>query len=118
MLGLGYATAEDSWRAADLEPVRGSRLPHGRRCAARRGAARRAVSKGSHGRRVKFFRFSTDTATLLRRYIDGERRSHDRTNLRLADYLRAGNDKLTDLNEVPLFLSTRGMVLTRFDGHR
>ncbi len=70
-----------------------------------------AVSKGSHGRRVKFFRFSTDTATLLRRYFDGERRSHDRMNWRLADYLRRRDDKLTDLNEVPLFLSTRGTQL-------
>jgi hypothetical protein len=70
-----------------------------------------AFSKGSHGRRVKFFRFSTDTPTFLRRYFDGERTSHDRMNWRLADYLRAGNDKLTDLNEVPLFLSTRGTPL-------
>jgi site-specific recombinase XerC len=70
-----------------------------------------AVSKGSHGRRMNFFRFSTDTATLLRRYFDGHRRSHDRTKWRLADYLRARDDKLTDLNEVPLFLSTRGTPL-------
>jgi integrase len=70
-----------------------------------------AVSKGSHGRRVKFFRFSTDTATLLRRYFDGERRSHDGTNWRLADYLSARDDKLTDLNKVPIFLSTRGTQL-------
>jgi integrase len=78
-----------------------------------RGMTREATafSKGSHGRRVKFFRFSTDTATLLRRYFDGERASHDRMNWRLADYLRASNDKLTDLNEVPLFLSTRGTPL-------
>jgi hypothetical protein len=77
---------------------------------ANRGLTREAtaVSKGSHGRRVKFFRFSTDTATLLRRYFDGERRSHDRTNWRLADYLRGQHDHRTDLNEVPLFLSTRG----------
>jgi hypothetical protein len=78
-----------------------------------RGMTREATafSKGSHGRRVKFFRFSTDTPTFLRRYFDGERTSHDRMNWRLADYLRAGNDKLTDLNEVPLFLSTRGTPL-------
>jgi hypothetical protein len=60
---------------------------------------------------VKFFRFSTDTATLLRRYFDGERRSHDSTNWRLADYLSARDDKLTDLNKVPMFLSTRGTQL-------
>jgi integrase len=70
-----------------------------------------AVSKGSHGRRVKFFRFSADTAILLRRYFDGQRRAHDRMNWRLADYLRASDDKLIDLNEVPLFLSTRGTQL-------
>src|SRR6266487_5204649 len=64
-----------------------------------------AVSKGSHGRRVKFFRFSADTATLLRRYFDGECRAHDGMNWRLADYLRARDDKLTDLNKVPLFVS-------------
>ena len=43
-----------------------------------------AVSKGSHGRRVKFFRFSADMATLLRRYFDCERRAHDGMNWRLA----------------------------------
>jgi hypothetical protein len=42
-----------------------------------------APSKGSHGRRVKFFRFSSDTATLLRRYFDSERQSHDRRAGRL-----------------------------------
>ena len=71
-----------------------------------------AVSKGSHGRRVKFFRFSADTATLLRRYFDGERRMHDPRNWRISDYLRASDDKLIDLNDVPLFLSTRGTHLT------
>jgi integrase len=70
-----------------------------------------AVSKGSHGRRVKFFRFSADTAILLRRYFDGQRRAHDRMNWSLAEYLRASDDKLIDLNEVPLFLSTRGTQL-------
>ena len=60
-----------------------------------------AASKGSHGRRVKFFRFSSETATLLRRYFDGERRSHDRTDWNLADYLRAADDKLTNLHDVP-----------------
>ena len=70
-----------------------------------------AVSKGSHGRRVKFFRFSADTATLLRRYFDGDRRLHDPKNWRLADYLCAADAKLVDLNDVPLFLSTRGTPL-------
>ncbi len=42
-----------------------------------------AVSKGSRGRRVKFFHFSADTATLIRRYFDGERRTNDPKNWRL-----------------------------------
>jgi integrase len=70
-----------------------------------------AASKGSHGRRVKFFRFSSDTATMLRRYFDGERRKYDPRGWRLADYVRAHGDKLTDLNKVPLFLSKRGTPL-------
>jgi integrase len=81
---------------------------------ANRGLTREATaaSKGSHGRRVKFFRFSSDSATLVRRYFDGERRKYDSKNWRLADYLRAHDDKLIDLNEVALFLSTRGTPLT------
>jgi integrase len=71
-----------------------------------------AVSKGSHGRRVKFFRFSSETATLLRRYFDRDRRSHDRLGWTLADYLHGADDKQINLNEVPLFLSTRGTPLT------
>jgi len=81
---------------------------------ANRGLTREATaaSKGSHGRRVKFFRFSAESATLLRRYFDGERRKYDLKNWRLADYWRAHGDESTDLNEVPLFLSTRGTPLT------
>jgi integrase len=77
---------------------------------ANRGLTREATaaSKGSHGRRVKFFRFSSNTATLLRRCFDSERRKYDSKNWRLADYLRAHDDKLIDLSEVPLFLSRRG----------
>jgi len=58
---------------------------------ANRGLTREAtaVSKGSHGRRVKFFRFSSETATLLRRYFDGQRRVRDCLNWSMADYLRA-----------------------------
>ncbi|MBO0790285.1 MAG: hypothetical protein J2P36_04975, partial [Ktedonobacteraceae bacterium] len=36
-----------------------------------------AFSKGSHRKRVKFLRFSSDTGKLLRRYFDEERRLHD-----------------------------------------
>jgi hypothetical protein len=56
--------------------------------------------------RVKFFRFSSDTATLLRRYFDAEWRKCDPRRWRLADYERAHGGNLIDLNEVPLFLST------------
>jgi integrase len=71
-----------------------------------------AASKGSNGKRVKFFRFSSETATLLRRYFDGERRAHDRRPWTLAKYLRACNDKLVNANEVPLFLGVRGRQLS------
>jgi hypothetical protein len=67
-----------------------------------------AASKGSHGKHVKFFRFSSETATLIRRYFDRERRSHDCRRWTLAEYLRAFENKLVDPHEVPLFLSTRG----------
>jgi integrase len=77
---------------------------------ANRGLTREAsaVSKGSHDRRVKFFRFSPETATLLRRYFDGERRLHDPNGWMLADYTRRADGKLIILNEIPLFLSSRG----------
>jgi integrase len=71
-----------------------------------------APSEGSHGRRVKFFPFSSDTATLLRRYFDSERQSHDRRAWSLADYLHACDDKLINAMEVPLFLSARGTPLS------
>jgi site-specific recombinase XerC len=79
------------------------------RCLTREASA---PSKGSHGRRVKFFRFSFDTATLLRRYFDSERQSHDRRAWSLADYLHACDDKLINAMEVPLFLSARGTPLS------
>jgi integrase len=70
-----------------------------------------AFSKGSHGKRVKFLRFSTETAKLLRRYFDTERRRLDCNQYRLDDYLQAGRDKRADLYEVPLFLSHQGTAL-------
>jgi integrase len=36
-----------------------------------------ATNKGSNGKRVKFFRWHDNTAKLLRRYFDTERRKHD-----------------------------------------
>ena len=62
-------------------------------------------SKGSYGRRVKFLRFSNETAKLLRRYFDGERRALDPHFRTLDGYLSLAKDKQVDLHTVPLFLS-------------
>jgi integrase len=48
----------------------------------------------------------------LRRYFDGERRSHDQNNAGLADYLRRAEQSKMDLRHVPLFLSSRGTPFT------
>jgi integrase len=70
-----------------------------------------AFSKGSHGKRVKFLRFSAETAKLLRRYFDTERRRLDSNQYRLDDYLQAAREQRADLYEVPLFLSHQGTPL-------
>ena len=67
-----------------------------------------AFSKGSHGKRVKFLRFSAETAKLLRRYFDTERCRLDSNHYRVGDYLQAAREKRADLYEVPLFLSPSG----------
>lgn len=56
-----------------------------------------AFSKGSRGRRVKFVRFSPETAKLLHRYVGGDRRELDSG--------RRGLEHLTSAD--PLFLSER-----------
>jgi integrase len=71
-----------------------------------------AFSKGSHGRRVKFIRFSPSTAKLLRRYFDTERRDIDGCHLGLDSYVRQAEDNRADMHNVPLFLSRRGAQLT------
>jgi integrase len=71
-----------------------------------------AFSKGSHGRRVKTLRFAPDTAKLLARYFDGERRMHDPVHRTIADYVRLRDAGRVDLYDVPLFLSARGSALT------
>jgi integrase len=71
-----------------------------------------AFSKGSRGRRVKFFRFSNDTAKLLRRYFNTERCKHDPHGYKLEDYLRLAKHKQIDLYDVPLFLTAQGTQLT------
>ncbi len=70
-----------------------------------------AFSKGSHGKRVKFLRFSSETAKLLRRYFDTERCRLDANRYRLDDYLQAGRDERAHLHAVPLFLSHQGTPL-------
>src|SRR6266700_6524248 len=71
-----------------------------------------AFSKGSHGARIKFLRFSNDTAKLLRRYVDEERRRYDLDGHTLADYVQLAKSHQVDTNAVPLFLSTRGTPLS------
>lgn len=71
-----------------------------------------AFNKGSHGRRVKFIRFSAATAKLLRRCFDTERRQLDRNNHVLGDYLQTAQEHDTNLYHVPLFLCRRGTQLT------
>jgi len=60
-----------------------------------------AFSKGSHGRRVKELRFAADTAKLLVRYFDGERRKLDHSHRVIADYLRLRDAGRVDLYDVP-----------------
>jgi site-specific recombinase XerC len=71
-----------------------------------------AFSKGSHGRRVKFIRFSAPTAKLLRHFFDAERCQVDRNHYRLDEYIRQRQEQGTNLYHVPLFLSRRGTQLT------
>lgn len=79
-----------------------------------RGMTREATafSKGSHGRRVKFLRFSSETAKLLRRYFDGERRSLDPQRCTLEQYLRQAKVEQRDLHTIPLFLSRQRTALS------
>ena len=69
-------------------------------------------SKGSRGVRVKFLRFSSDTAKLLRRYVDTERRAIDPCGLTCADLLRSHPRPAADVLGAPLFLSARRTPLT------
>jgi integrase len=69
-------------------------------------------SKGSRGVRVKFLRFSSDTAKLLRRYIDDERRTLDPRGLTCADLLRRDPPPAPDVLGAPVFLTTRRTPLT------
>ncbi len=59
-------------------------------------------NKGSHGKRVKFLRFSKDTVKLLIQYINTERKQFDE--------LQRNFDTLPD--EAPIFLTELGSSLT------
>jgi hypothetical protein len=59
-------------------------------------------NKGSHGKRVKFLRFSKDTVKLLMRYINTERKQFDE--------LQRNFNTLPD--EAPIFLTKLGSPLT------
>lgn len=72
----------------------------------------RAFSKGSHGRRVKFIRFSAATAKLLRRCFNTQRRQLDQNHYALDEYLHRAQEFGADLYHVPLFLSRRRSQLT------
>jgi integrase len=71
-----------------------------------------AFSKGSHGRRVKFLRFSSDTAKLLRRYVDSERCALDPRSLTCAALLAPAARQHPALLAAPLFLSARRTPLS------
>jgi integrase len=71
-----------------------------------------AFSKGSHGRRVKFIRFSAATAKLLRRCFDTDRRQLHPDRYGLDEHLRGTPERGVNLPDVPLFLSRRGTQLT------
>jgi len=69
-------------------------------------------SKGSHGKRVKFLRFSYETAKLLRRYFDEERSVLDPHHYKLEDYLHYAKRAQMDLHSIPLFLSQQRTPLS------
>jgi integrase len=68
----------------------------------------RTFNKGSNGIHNKTLRFRADTAKLLRRYFDTERRRIDAQHMTLDSYLRQHKERRLDLYTVPLFLSQRG----------
>src|SRR5438128_257844 len=90
---LGYVTAEDFSRAADLEPVRGSRLPRGR--ALQPGEVRALFAACEDDDRKKPAMAARDAAILALLYGSGLRRA-EAVGLEVADYDReAGTLKVT-----------------------
>jgi integrase len=69
-------------------------------------------SKGSRGARVKFLRFSSDTAKLLRRYVDTERRALDPHRLTCTELLRGHPRPPAEVLGASLFLTARRTALT------
>jgi integrase/recombinase XerD len=84
---LGYVTAEDFQRAADLEPVRGSRLPRGR--ALQPGEVRALFAACEDDDREKSAMAARDAAILALLYGSGLRRA-EAVGLDIADYDRDG----------------------------
>jgi site-specific recombinase XerD len=82
---LGYVTAEDFQRAADLEPVRGSRLPRGR--ALQPGEVRALFAACEDDDRKKPAMAARDAAILALLYGSGLRRA-EAVGLEVADYDR------------------------------
>lgn len=69
-------------------------------------------NKGSRGKRTKWIRFHRDTAVLLERYFNTERRALDERHRTIEDYRRLARQRLLDLYDVPLFLSTHQQALS------
>ena len=82
---LGYVSAEDFQRAADLEPVRGSRLPRGR--ALQPGEVRALFAACEDDDRKKPAMAARDAAILALLYGSGLRRA-EAVGLEVADYDR------------------------------
>jgi integrase len=68
----------------------------------------RAISKGSHGRRVKRLFISDRTVKVLQRYVDEERIRFDSGNRTLANF---GVLALSDLKNIPLFINRLEVAL-------
>jgi len=71
-----------------------------------------ARNKGSRKRRAKYVRFSEQTVKLLKKYFDTERKEADAHHYTLDDYLRLAEQRMVDLDAIPLFLSRHGTPWT------
>lgn len=69
-------------------------------------------NKGSNEVRTKFIRFSREAATLLRRYVNTERREIDHRHASVAEYQKLARSAKLDLHTIPLFLTQQGTILT------